>query len=377
MWATFPHLISGPSTGRILPINKFVFILLAAVALAPPGAVNAGDVLPGRWTAERAQGWYQKQPWPCGFNYVPANAINPTEMWMGYDFDPKSIDHELAVAQGVGFNCVRVFLPFVVWENEPEAFKKRLNTFLKICQKRELKVMFALFDDCAFGPIKDPVFDRQPAMVPGWYANGWMPSPGPRIVEDATTWPRLEKYVKDLLTTYGQDERVWVWDLYNEPTNGGEGDRSLPLVAKVFEWAREAHPAQPLTVCVWNKNQRLNKLALENSDIITFHNYLEPAQLRSQIEELLKQGRPVICTEWLNRNTNSLVAASLPIFRENHVGAMHWGLVNGKTQTNLNWGHRPGEPEPKVWQHDIFRPDYTPYDPQEIELFKESIHRGF
>jgi hypothetical protein len=27
----------------------------------------------------------------------------------------------------------------------------------------------------------------------------------------------------------------------------------------------------------------------------------------------------------------------------------------------------------KAWQHDLFRPDYTPYDPKEIELFKAAI----
>jgi hypothetical protein len=42
----------------------------------------------------------------------------------------------------------------------------------------------------------------------------------------------------------------------------------------------------------------------------------------------------------------------------------------------LNWGHQPGQPDPKVWQHDIFRPDHTAYDPQEIELFKQYIRRN-
>lgn len=69
-------------------------------------------------------------------------------------------------------------------------------------------------------------------------------------MRDASTWPRLEKYVKDLLLTLGQDQRVWVWDLCNEPTNGGMGDASIPLVAKVIEWARMAAPAQPVTVGV-------------------------------------------------------------------------------------------------------------------------------
>jgi hypothetical protein len=39
-------------------------------------------------------------------------------------------------------------------------------------------------------------------------------------------------------------------------------------------------------------------------------------------------------------------------------------------QTHFPWGSKQGSPEPKVWFHDIFRPDGSPYDPQEITLIK-------
>jgi len=323
-----------------------------------------------RWTAERAWRWYDAQPWPCGFNYVPANAISYTEMWLDYSFDPDLIDRELKLAHEIGFNGVRVVLPFVVWEAEPAAFKKRLETFLEICTRHGIRVMFTLFDDCVFGPIRDPVFGKQPDVVEGWYANGWTPSPGHSLVRDPSTWPRLEKYVKDVVATFKDDPRVWVWDLYNEPTNGGLGDVSLPLVEKVGAWAREVAPSQPLTIGQWNGNARLNDIIYRHSDVITFHDYGGPDRLASHIGELKRQGRPLICTEWLNRGRGSTVEACLPVFRRRTVGCLHWGLVNGKTQTHLNWGHRPGEPDPPVWQHDLFRPDHTPYEPREIELFQ-------
>jgi len=323
-----------------------------------------------RWTAERAWRWYDSQPWPCGFNYVPANAISYTEMWMDYCFDPDLIDRELKLAREIGFNGVRVVLPFVVWEAEPAAFKKRLETFLEICTRHGIRVMFTLFDDCVFGPIRDPVFGKQPDVVEGWYANGWTPSPGHSLVRDPSTWPRLEKYVKDVVATFKDDPRVWVWDLYNEPTNGGLGDVSLPLVEKVGAWAREVAPSQPLTIGQWNGNARLNDIIYRHSDVITFHDYGGPDRLAGHIGELKRQGRPLICTEWLNRGRGSTVEACLPVFRRRTVGCLHWGLVNGKTKTHLNWGHRTGEPDPPVWQHDLFRPDHTPYEPREIELFQ-------
>jgi hypothetical protein len=109
---------------------------------------------------------------------------------------------------------------------------------------------------------------------------------------------------------------------------------------------------------------------------VTFHDYSGPATLEENIDALKSQGRPIICTEWLNRGTDSQVADCLPLFRRKGVGAMGWGLVVGRTQTNLNWGHRPGDPAPARWQHDLFHPDHTPYDAKEIAIFREAIAQG-
>ena len=125
-----------------------------------------------RWSVEQAWSWCNDQPWLCGFNYVPANSISYTEMWMAYAFDEALIDRELALAQTVGFNVLRVVLPFVVWEAEPEAFQHRFDTFLAICARHGLRVMPCFFDDCVFGAISDPEFGQQPEVVAGWYANG-------------------------------------------------------------------------------------------------------------------------------------------------------------------------------------------------------------
>jgi len=329
-----------------------------------------------RWSRQKAWQWFDDQPWPCGFDYIPANAISYTELWMPYSFDTELIDRELALAEEVGFNCLRVVLPFVVWEHSAEAFKKRLDSFLSVCDRHDIKVMLTLFDDCVLGPITDPVYGEQPALIEGWYANGWTPSPGHGMVRDPSTWPRLEKYVKDIVSTFGKDRRVWVWDLYNEPTAGGLGDLSIPLVEKVFAWARAADPLQPLTVGQWNGNGALNAVIFRLSDIVTFHDYSAVDDLARHIETLRKHGRPLINTEWLNRGRGSLVETCLRLFAEEKVGCMHWGLVNGRTQTDLNWGHRPGQPDPPVWQHDIFRGDSEPYDPGEIELFKRYLRDG-
>lgn len=327
-----------------------------------------------RWAGNRAWNWFNSQPLPIGCNYIPVNCISYTEMWMGYAFDPKLIDGELALAQGIGFNCVRVVLSYVVWKAEPEAFKHRFETFLELCHKHNIKVMPCFFDDCLGGStVTDPVFGPQPAVVPGWYANGWTPSPGHQRSVDPKLRPSLERYVKDIMTAHRDDARILCWDLYNEPGNAHMGNASLPLLEATFGWAREVNPSQPLTSGIWIKKSPISDFLETHSDIISFHDYQMPGALRERIEFYKALGRPLICSEWLNRPGNSTVAGCLPVFVEERVGALNWGLVNGRTQTNLTWGHRPGQPPPKAWQHDLFHTDHTPYDPHELELFHQAI----
>ncbi|MEP6951450.1 MAG: glycoside hydrolase family 2 TIM barrel-domain containing protein [Ginsengibacter sp.] len=326
-----------------------------------------------RWSEKKAWEWYNKQPWYCGFNYIPAYAINYTAMWDKISFDATAIDKELALAETSGMNVLRAVLQYAVYADDPAYFLKTLDTFAAICDKHHIKFVPALFDDCSFGITQDPVVGKQPEPLIGWYAWAWSPSPGHSMVVDSTTHPRLEKYVKAVLDHFKNDQRILFWDLYNEPTNGGLGSATFPLLKKVIMWARSVDPSQPLTIDVFDRNPRLNDIIFAASDIITFHDYENKEVLLKQIGELKRHNRPVICTEWMNRPNGSLIATNLEIFYNEKVGCVLWGLVNGKTQTDLPWGHRPGDPAPKIWQHDLYRGDHTPYDPKEIEMLKNYI----
>lgn len=329
-----------------------------------------------KWSTQKAWDWYNKHPWYCGFNYIPAYAINYTAMWDKTSFDPVAIDKELALAQQSGMNVLRAVLQYVVYEDDPEYFLNTLETFTKICDQHNIKFVPSLFDDCAFGIQHDPKVGKQPEPLAGWYAWAWSPSPGHSMVVDSTTHPRLEKYVKAVMERFKDDDRILFWDLYNEPTNGGLGTATLPLLKKVIACARSVQPQQPLTIDVFDKNPRLNEIIFEHSDIISFHNYENKEALLKQIRELKQHNRPVICTEWMNRPWQSTIANNLEVFYDEGVGCMLWGLVNGKTQTNLPWGHRPGDVPPEIWQHDLYRNDLTPYDREEIVLLKKFMDRS-
>lgn len=344
-------------------IKSAAIILLTLCVAFPAFSQN------GVWSVERAEKWYDDQGWLCGLNYIPANAINYTAMWDKTSFSPEVIDRELALAGELGLNCARVVLQYAVYEENPKHFLKAFDKFLEICDKHGIKVMPCFFDDCHFGANTDPWTGVQPEPLKGWYAWAWSPSPGHTRVIDPAYHPDLEKYVKAVMENHKNDSRILLWDLYNEP---GLGGRSTPLVEKVFKWAREVDPSQPVSIGIWGGDEHLNKICAENSDIITFHCYATREHTGNFIKSLKAHGRPIICTEWMNRVAGSTIRDVLTLFLEENTGCMMWGLVNGKTQTELPWGHRPEMGEyTGPWQHDIYYGDFTPYDPEEIALLRE------
>ena len=67
-----------------------------------------------QWSKEKAREWSAKQPYLFGCNFLPSTAVNSTDMWQAETFDPVTIDRELQLAGGLGYNSVRIFLPFIV-----------------------------------------------------------------------------------------------------------------------------------------------------------------------------------------------------------------------------------------------------------------------
>ncbi|MBS1512182.1 MAG: cellulase family glycosylhydrolase [Bacteroidetes bacterium] len=320
------------------------------------------------WSAAQANAWYKKQGWLVGADFLPSTAINQLEMWQAATFDASTIDKELGWAEKIGMNVMRVYLHDLAWKTDATGFKKRMNLFLDIASKHHIKILFCILDDC-WNP--DPKPGLQPAPKPGVHNSGWVRSPGETVHNDSTQWGYLKQYVTDVLTTFKNDKRILMWDLYNEPANSGYGLKSLPLLKKVFEWAWAVRPSQPLTAGVWfMEYPELNAYQLEHSDVITFHNYEDTNSMKKAIDTLQKRGRPVICTEYMARKNNSRFETHLPILKRCHVGAINWGLVSGKSNTIFPWGSKEGSPEPNPWFHDIFRKDGTPYDVKETELIR-------
>jgi hypothetical protein len=377
-----------------MKLRQIFIVPIILFALCIPQFLSADTSKAGsaRWSESKANSWYAGQPWLVGANYIPSNAINELEMFQAATFDPAINDQELGLAESIGMNTARVFLQDQLWEQDPSGFKDRLNIFLTIAAKHHIRPLLVLFDSCW---ETNPNLGPQHPPIPGIHNSGWVQSPGKERLLNRADEPKLQAYVVGVVGAFANDDRVLGWDIWNEPDNGG-GDKKEDVPAKIkrvdellpkaFAWARSAHPTQPLTSGLWagnwtdpEKESATTKIQLEESDVISFHNYEWPEKFEERIKELQPYHRPILCTEYMARGAGSTFDGSLPIAKKYNVAAINWGLVAGKTQTYLPWDswERPYVLlQPTIWFHEVFRNDGTPYREHEVSLIRELTGRG-
>ncbi len=376
--------------------------LLVAGGTALVGAPRAAAQPPqsspgsGRWSPDRADRWYRAQGWLVGANYITSNAINQLEMFQADTFDPQRIDTELGWARSAGLNTMRVFLHDQLWAQAYRGFQGRLARFVAIAARQGIKPLFVLFDSC-WDPF--PKAGRQRAPRPGVHNSGWVQSPGAERLDDQAYVRTLRAYVTGVLSQFRNDDRVLGWDLWNEPDNPADVYRNVErkdklervaeLLPQVFRWARAIDPRQPLTSGVWDgewadpgRRSAISGIQLDNSDVITFHSYAEPAAFEGRIAELSPLGRPILCTEYMARSQGSTIEGIMPIAKRHNTGAINWGFVAGKTQTYFPWDSwdHPYPTMPEMWFHDLLGPDGRPFQDNEIQTIRRltdlAMHLG-
>ena len=217
--------------------------------------------------------------------------------------------------------------------------------------------------------------------------SGWVQSPGYDVLNDETRYDDLKAYIHGVVNTFKNDTRVLIWDIFNEPDNVNSGsykddnygvhkaELSMALLKKSVGWIRAIAPVQPITMapwqCGWKDDAKLTAIdsyMFTQSDIISFHCYEDKDGMEKHILDLSRFGRPMLCTEYMARPLNSTFKEILPLLKKYNVGAYNWGLVAGKSQTNIAWDswHKPYEKEPELWFHDVLRADGKPYCKKEV-----------
>ncbi len=355
-----------------------------------------------QWTKEQAREWYESRPWIRGYNGYPSNCVNRIAMWQKYNHDEvfAQIDREFALARETGFNSVRAIIQFEVWHGEHDSFMANLEEYLTLAASHGLSVMLCLGNDCCVPKaLYTPVQFGEQKIDWGWHSGicrgphaGGHTEPGYMLADEPEYLPLYYKMVDEIAGKYAKDERILIWDIWNEIGNSRRGMMSVPIMEEYFRIVRSHDPIQPLTADCWtyDKEQKPSSpaqlRALELSDVITFHCYSPFTTMVKVIENLREAyDRPLINNEWLDRIGNNRVEENFPLFYLEKIGSYHWGLIQGFSQTYEPWGrylekikdpNYAGDLNLTLLQHDLYRFNGLPYIAKEVEIIKHFIKRA-
>ena len=163
-------------------MNTKTLILLLFTVLLIQCQKPITNPLGKRWSEEKAWEWHKKNGWMAGTNFNPSTAINQLEFFQKETFDMETIDRELRWSAELGMKIHRVYLHNLLWDQDSIGFINRLEAFLKVADKHQLKTMFVLFDD-VWHPV--PKLGEQPEPITFVHNSGWVQAPGAEILGDS------------------------------------------------------------------------------------------------------------------------------------------------------------------------------------------------
>ncbi len=275
-----------------------------------------------------------------GFNYQPSYAYTGADIWRR--FDSSAFERELGWGKKhfPGINGVRIWLAWEVFalgsDEEKEAFVKNVDTAFSIAVNLELLVM----------PV---LFNRWHAGLPDWggiYLDHFLPDSGWAGGSFDHQW---RDYIKTLMHHFSEDNRIFSWDLCNEPFSYNFNDNTPGLTSEIeqyeYRWLKAVYElcktegaCAPIGVGFW-KWEHL-KAYPELNDILNFHNYWLGddsdvdnwlRKLDACVELREKTGKPLISTEccWGHVDDQErvrILEKHLSALNERNIGWLMYGL---------------------------------------------------
>lgn len=192
-----------------------------------------------------------------GMNYYPQ--AHPWDMW-GKNFDIRTIQRDFHLMDSLGFNTIRIFLPFEDLGSEkvkPEILQQ-IEALLDAANAANLKVIPTLFDFSS-----DYRIER---------------------------WAATDRHLETILSTFKEREEILAYDLKNEP----DLDFRYQSPKLVQDWldftlqkAKIYDPNHLFTIG-WSDAKHAAILS-DKLDFISFHFYKKIEQLAPDIDSLQKQ----------------------------------------------------------------------------------------
>ena len=274
-----------------------------------------------------------------GFNYQPGHSSHLQYTWTAFDAD--AWEREVPYAVRFGSNMLRIWLDWSAYLAVGEKMLNHMDRALEILDADGMTMMPVLFNRWNDTNYPAGGVTEANLRVAGWNFAPFMP------------------YIDALAERFGDDDRIAVWDLCNEPQapgpNADTALREYTWMARVGDRLR-AKTAKPITIgtTVYDNVRMFAPLV----DVITFHPYSrEIGGMASLCEDHCRiaeeYDKPLICTETcvgsLDDEERGLLARDcIETLERFDIGWLAWQLCSGRfvtgsrERTDSN-AVRPGE----------------------------------
>ncbi len=202
-----------------------------------------------------------------GFNYYPRESA-----WniFGPGFDPDPIRTDFDRISSMGFNTIRVFVPYQDFNQAGTSALGmiQLQQMMDIAEENDLGVMITLFD---------------------FYGN-----------YDQGDWLATHRHAEHLVKFLKDHPALLAWDIKNEPDldfkNRGQ-DNVVSWLKNIIPYVRKWDPDHPVTIG-WSSPEAASLLE-ENVDFVSFHYYDSPADFQKRYHTLKKRvQKPILLQEF-------------------------------------------------------------------------------
>lgn len=237
-----------------------------------------------------------------GFNYQPSWGSSGFEIWRNFDVD--RMGHELAVGKAYfpGMQAIRLWLTHDAWVRDPVAFELDFDAALAVAATYDLQVMPVLFNRWHDGALD----------YGGIYIDHFLPN-----VSWVQNKDQLGAFAEAVVGAHASDDRVFAWDLCNEPFSYSCPPEEIPDIveaeyawlARMYDIAKACGAQAPITVGIHAGHGLDGIRQIEPiSDILSIHPYWtddSPPHDKAAYEALLdtyvgfaaQVDKPLIATE--------------------------------------------------------------------------------
>lgn len=258
-----------------------------------------------------------------GFNYQSAETKGHAEHWLQYN--PAVTERDLAYAQRLGLNQIRVFVPYSAWAAGKDELRKNLIHFVRAAHAHGMGVMPTM--QYSFADYKDP-----------------------------SLWDNARPFIADLVSAIGKEPGLFMWDAENEPDCCAMPHKPFNLVriqhavamAKIFH---QLDPVTPVTIGAAYVPTMIE--TGDAVDVLSFHDY---STTRAEIDATIAKAKAYaaqVHKPLINSEIGCIARANpYDVTLEEHMRA-HVGWYIWELMITGQWGT----------VHGVFYPDGTVRDP--------------